>query len=214
MKLYYSPFACSLASHIALREAGLDHTLERADLKTKRVEDGTSLRDVNPMGQVPTLVTDEGVCLTENGVVLAYIGDRTPDLALVPPPAAFERYELSRWLSLVGTEVHKKGLALVFDPSSSEEVKTYARNGIQKPLGMLEAHLATRAFLMGTTFTVADAYLFWALTIAPFGNVPLDVYPNLRAYQARLLERPAVKAAVEYEREQNRRPFADSTALP
>src|SRR4051794_23038729 len=125
MKLYYSPFACSLASHIALREAGLDVTLERIDLKSKRVEDGSDLFGVNPMGQVPTLVTDDGLILSENPVVLTWVGDRVPERSLVPGPTTFERYELTRWLSLVGTEVHKKGLALIYDPTAPEEVKSF-----------------------------------------------------------------------------------------
>ena len=107
MKLYYSPFACSLATHIALREVGLDVELERIDLATKRVNaDGTDLRQVNPMGQVPTLVTDDGDVLTENGAVLTWVGDRVPERALVPAPTSRERYELLRWLSVVATEVH------------------------------------------------------------------------------------------------------------
>ena len=208
MKLYYAPFACSLASHIALREARLDVTLARIDLRTKQVEGGHDLHDVNPMGQVPTLVLDDGHVLTESGAVLAWVGDRVPERALVPGPTPFERYELTRWLSFVGCEIHKKGLAPIFDPTSPEEVKAYARAALQKPLARLEAHLADRPFLLGAAFSLADAYLFWALTIAPHGGVPLDAHPALRAYQRRLLERPAVRAAVEWEREQNRHPFA------
>lgn len=202
MKLYYSPFACSLATHIALREAGLDVSLARIDLASKRVDDGTDLRHVNPMGQVPTLVTDDGLVLTENGTVLTWVGDRVPERALVPSPTSQERYELTRWLSFVATEVHKRGLALIFDPISPEEVKTYARNGLARPLGRLEQLLSERDYLVGSRFTVADAYLFWALTIAPHGGVPLDGYPTLRGYHARILERPAVRAAVRYERDQ------------
>lgn len=201
MKLYYAPFACSLATHIALREAGIEPTLERIDLATKRVNaDGTDLRDVNPMGQVPTLVTDEGDVLTENGAVLTWVGDRVPERGLVPPPASRERYELVRWLSFVATEVHKKGLALIFDPSSPEEVKAYARKGLERPLARLEALLGERDYLIGPQYTVADAYLFWALTIAPHGGVPLDGYPKLGAYHARILERPAVRTAVKWEK--------------
>lgn len=201
MKLYYSPFACSLATHIALREAGIEVTLERIDLATKRVNaDGTDLRQVNPMGQVPTLVTDEGEVLTENGTVLTWVGDRVPERALVPSPASKERYELTRWLSFVATEVHKKGLALIYDPHSPEEVKTYARKGLERPLSRLELLLSDRDYLVGAQYTVADAYLFWALTIAPHGGVSLDAYPRLAAYQARILERPAVRAALRFER--------------
>ena len=201
MKLYYSPFACSLATHIVLREAGLDVSLEQIDLATKQVADGTDLRHVNPMGQVPTLVTDDGAVVTENVTVLTWLGDRVPERALVPPPASNERYELTRWLSFVATEVHKKGLAPIFDLKAPEAVKAYARNALAPALAHLEQLLAERDYLIGAQYTVADAYLFWALTIAPHGGVPLDPYPKLRAYHARILERPAVRAAMRFERD-------------
>lgn len=208
MKLYYSPFACSLAAHIACREAGLDVELERAELSSKRVEGGSDLYAVNPMGQVPTLVTDDGHTLTENGAVLTYLADRAPERRLAPPPDDFARYELLRWLGFVGTEIHKKGLYLVFAPDSPESVKAFARASIAKPLGVVAAHLKDRDVLTGERFSVADAYLFWALTIAPHGGVSLEAFPALRAYQKRILARPAVQAAVLFEREQRERPFA------
>jgi glutathione S-transferase len=200
MELYYAPFACSLASHIVCREVGIDITLHRTDFKTKLVEGGGDLRSVSAMGQVPVLVTDEGRVLTENGAVLTYLGDRAPEKNLVPDMSSFERYELARFLSLIGTEIHKKGLALVFDPTSPEPVKDFARGAIGRPLGVLEKHLAEREFLLDT-FTVADAYLFWALTLLPIGGIPLDAYPKLVAYRDRIGARPAVKEALAYEQE-------------
>jgi glutathione S-transferase len=208
MKLYYSPFACSLAAHIACREAGLEFTLERAELATKRVEGGADFFGINPMGQVPTLVTDDGHTLTENGAVLSYVADRAPEKRLAPAFDDFDRYELVRWLSFVGTEIHKKGLASIFGMDTPDAVKEYARGAIHKPLGVLAAHLATRETLVGERFTVADAYLFWALTVAPYGGVELASYPVLRAYWERHLARPAVQTAVQFEREQRERPFA------
>lgn len=185
MKLYYSPFACSLATHIALREAGIDFALERIELWTNAIP------ELNPMSQVPTLVTDDGKVLTESIAVLSWLGRSS----------SVEPYEQLKWLSLVATEVHKKGLNLVFDPDSSEEVKAFGRKKIQRPLGVLEKRLTANDYLLGATPSVADAYLFWALTIAPFGGVPLDAYPALRAYHARLLERPAYRTAVKLERD-------------
>jgi glutathione S-transferase len=164
MELYYSPFACSLASHIVCREVGIDVTLHRTDFKTKVIEGGGNLQSVSAMGQVPVLVTDDGRVLSENAAVLTYLGDRAADKNLVPDALCFERYELTRFLSLIGTEIHKKGLALVFDPTSPDAVKDFARGAIGRPLDVLEKHLAEREFLLGRAFTVADAYLFWALT--------------------------------------------------
>jgi glutathione S-transferase len=209
MKLYYSPFACSLAAHIACREAGLDVALQRTELSSKRTEGGEDLFALNPMGQVPTLVTDDGHTLTENSAVLTYLADRTPDRGLAPAPDAIARYELTRWLSFLATEVHKKGLSPIFGQDTPDAVKDYARASLAKPLAVLDAHLAARETLMAG-FTVADAYLFWALTILPHGGVPLESYPALQAYQQRHLKRPAVRAAVRFERDQMAVPFSAS----
>ncbi len=207
MKLYYSPFACSFAAHIACLEAGLPVTLARTELSSKRVEGGEDLYSVNPMGQVPTLITDEGVMLTENAAVLTYLADRLPTAASAPD-GDLARYQLVRWVGFVGTEIHKKGLALIFAPDTSDAVKDYARSAIHRPLRVANAHLADRAGFLGDVFTVADAYLFWALTIAPHAGVSLDEHAALRAFQKRHLARPAVRAALAFEREQFERPFA------
>lgn len=205
MQLYFAPFACSLASHIVCRELGIEVELHRTDFKTKRVDGGGDLWSVSGMGQVPVLVTDDGKLLTENGAVLTYLGDRAPEKGLVPDVTSFDRYELTRFLSLIGTEVHKKGLALVFDPTSPEVVKEFARTAIQRPLGFLEKHLADREYLVGASFTVADAYLFWALTLLPIGGIPLDAYPVLVAYRERIAARPAVQQAIDFEQAARKR---------
>jgi glutathione S-transferase len=208
MKLYYSPFACSLAAHIVCREAAIEVGLARVDLLSKRVEGGSDLTAVNPMGQVPTIITDDGAILTENSAVLTYLADRVSASQLAPAPTTFARYELARWLSFVGTEIHKKGLALIFAPDTPDAVKAYARGAIDKPFGVVAAHLAGRSFLVGETFTVADAYLFWALTLTRTAAISLEPYPALLAYYKRLQARPAVQAALAFERDAHARPFA------
>src|SRR5262245_58349842 len=119
MRLYYSPFACSLAAHIACREAGLDVELVRVDLPTKRTAAGGDLCDENPMGQVPTLLLPEGRTLTENVAVLTYLADRTNQ--------PMDRYEHTRWLAFVATEIHKKALWPIFSPITPDAVKDWAR---------------------------------------------------------------------------------------
>lgn len=208
MKLYYSPFSCSLAVEIACREAGLELTLQRADLSTKRIEGGGTLFDLNPLGQVPVLVTDEGHTLFEAGMVLTYVADLAPETRLAPPATAFERYDLHRWLNFVATEVHKRGLHPLFNGTPPDVVKEYGREGMAHALSALSSHLSTRTTLLGDTFTVADAYLFWALSIAPYGQVSLEPFPVLREYYRRILQRPAVQAALQFNRTEYERPFS------
>jgi glutathione S-transferase len=202
MKLYYAPMTCSLATHIACLEAGLDFERVRVELSSKSLAGGGDYHAFNAMGLVPTLVTDDGRTLTENTAVLTYVGDRARDKGLAPIDGSFERYELARWLGFIATEIHRKGLALVYDRGAPDAVKAYAREWLAKPLGVANAHLDKNEHLLGATFTVADAYLYWALTIAPLGGVPLDAYPALRAYRKRIFARPAVRTALEVEREE------------
>jgi glutathione S-transferase len=203
MDLYYSPFACSLAAHIVTRELGIEVTMRRVDLPTKKLVGGGDLRRVNPMGQVPTLVLDDGRILTENLAVLLWLADRRPGLA--PPEGSFERYEVLKWCSFAATELHKKIAWPIFN-EAPDAVKAHARDCAPSPLTTVERHLGAREWLVGADFTVADAHLFWLLTILPFGGVTLDGYPALRAYCERIQKRPAVRAALSFERAEWARP--------
>lgn len=205
MKLHYSPFACSLATHIACREAGHEVELVRVDLPTKRTATGGLLFADNPMGQVPTLVLPGGRILTENVAVLTYLADQTPKSA--PGPEPEDRYELTRWLAFVATELHKKVLWPIFEATTPDAVKEYARASAERPLDVVSARLESRDFLVGSSFTVADAYLFWAVNLLPHAGMALDRFPALRRYHALHRSRPAVRAAMAYELEQYETPF-------
>lgn len=212
MELYYSPMACSLAARIVCLEGGLDVVYRRADLATKRVEgrgDG-ALREVTALGKVPALVLDDGTVLTENAAVLLYLGDRAgADRGLAPREGTFDRYETLRWLSFVGTEVHKRVLATVFSLDDPPEAACqFARDGAAQPLAVLDGHLRARSFLVGDRFSVADAYLVWACALLPLPRVrvPLEPYPHVLAYAARHVRRESVKEALRIEREQYRAP--------
>src|SRR5215469_13114787 len=101
MDLYFAPLACSLATRIALYEAGADVRFIYVDTKAKRLADGADYLAVNAMGQVPALRTDDGELLTENPVVLQYVADQFPESGLAPPAGRIERYRLQRWLSFI-----------------------------------------------------------------------------------------------------------------
>ncbi len=107
MKLFYKPGACSLASHIALRESGLDFTIDSVDLAKKRLENGDDYLLINPKGQVPALLLDDEVLLTEGVAIMQYIADRVPDRQLLAPVGTIARYQTLEWLNYVATELHK-----------------------------------------------------------------------------------------------------------
>src|SRR5260221_3440584 len=106
MKLYYSPAACSLSPHIALRESGVSFELEQVDLKTKKTKSGADFLKVNPKGYVPVLQLDDGQTLTEAAVIVQYIADKNPEAKLLPPARPSERYRAQERLNSIATEFH------------------------------------------------------------------------------------------------------------
>ncbi|MDP2007680.1 MAG: glutathione transferase GstA [Rubrivivax sp.] len=197
-KLYYSPGACSLSPHIALREAGLPFDLVLASTKTKKLADGSDYLVINPKGQVPLLELDDGQRLSEGPVIVQYIADRAPASGLAPAAGTMERYRLMEWLNFITTELHK-GFSPLFTPGMPEEAKAIARAALRARLAWVDSQLAGKSYLMGETFTVADAYLF---TVAGWGKyvaVDTSALAGLTAYMARVAARPAVQAALKAE---------------
>ena len=197
MKLYFTSGACSMASNIALREAGIPFEMSKVDKRTKRV-DGVEFATINPKGYVPALRLDDGQVLTENVAVLQYIADLNPAAKLAPPAGTMERYRLQEWLSFINSEVHKAFTPL-FSPEATEEMKTFARNHIGKRLGYLEGAWGDRQYLMGDQFTVADAYLFTVLGWGAFFGVDIGQWPRLKSYFERIRARPHVIEAMTAE---------------
>lgn len=195
MKLYYLTGACSMASNIALREAGIPFEMAKVDRRTKHV-DGVEFVTINPKGYVPALRLDDGQVLTENVVVLQYIADLNPAAKLAPPAGTMERYRLEEWLSFINSEVHK-GMSPLFSSEATEETKTYARNYVLKRLAYVDGALGDNTYLMGNQFTVADAYLF---TVLGWGaKVGVDIGPKLKSYVERVQARPHVLEAMTAE---------------
>jgi len=198
VKLYYLTGACSLASNIALREAGLKFELVKVDRRTKRTADGLDLNEVNPKGYVPVLRLDNGEVLTENVCVLQYIADRNPSAKLAPPAGTMERYRLMEWLSFINSEVHKQFTPL-FRQEAPEDTREYARKNLGTRLDYLQRTIGAKTFLMGEQFTVADSYLFTVLSWGAHVNLDLGRWPELKRYVERVGQRPHVNAARQAE---------------
>ena len=197
MKLYYSPGACSQAPHILMHELGLDHDAARVDLKAKRLEDGSSYLDINPKGSVPALQLDNGEVLTENAVILQFLGDRSGSVDALPSTGHFRRYRVLELVNYITTELHKR-FSFLFSPDSTDEMKSLVIDQIGKKLDYLDRQLGHGPFLMGDELTIADPYLFvmagWAEKF-----VGLDKWPNLRAFRERMLARPSVRHVLKFE---------------
>jgi glutathione S-transferase len=198
MKLYYSPGACSLSPHIALREAGLDFTLEKTDLKSKQTTSGGDIRRDNPKGMVPVLVLDNGDVLTEGPAIVQWIADQNPDAELAPAAGTMPRYHLMEWLNFITSELHKSYSPL-FNPNAPEEYKAIARTALAERYAFVNDKLAGGPYLMGRQFTVADGYLFTVTNWARIVKFDLTSYPNVVAFQERVRARPKVQEAMKAE---------------
>jgi glutathione S-transferase len=198
MKLYYSPGACSLSPHIVAEEAGIPIELEKVDLAKHKTEGGQDYLTVNPKGYVPALRLDDGSILTEGPAIVQYLADQKPASGLAPSAGTIDRYRLQEWLTFIGTEIHKS-FSPLFNPASTDDAKNGAKTAIGKRLTYLNDQLANKQYLMGSKFTVADAYAFTIVNWTNFVGIDLKPYPNVVAYMSRIGGRPKVHAALKAE---------------
>ena len=199
MKLYYATGTCSLSPHIVAREAGIDLTLEKVDLTTKKTSSGRDYLAINPKGYVPALELDDKRVLTEGPAIVQYLADQKAESGLAPRAGTFERYQLQEWLNFVSTELHKS-FGPLFNPATPEDYKPVARDLIAKKFAYIDAHLGKSGpFLLGAQFTVADAYLFVMTLWSNFLKIDVAQWPNLKAYAERVGGRPGVREALKEE---------------
>ena len=198
MKLYYSPGACSLSPHIALRESGLAFEAIAAPTKTHKLPDGTDYYTINPLGYVPLLVLDDGRQVREGPAILQYIADQVPTKQLAPANGTFERYKLQEWLNFIGTELHK-GFSPLFTPGMPDEAKTIAKTRLTSRLQWVDGELSKSTYLMGDAYTVADGYLFTVASWSKHVGVDISGLTHLGAFLAKVGARPAVQEAMRAE---------------
>ncbi|MFM0354769.1 glutathione transferase GstA [Paraburkholderia nemoris] len=195
MKLYYSPGACSLAVHIALREAGLDFDTVKVNLQTHKLANGDDYYAISPRGYVPLLEFDDGSRHTEGAALLQYIADLAPERALLPPAGTPQRLEAVAWLTYISTELHKTFSPWLWHQETAESTKLECRAKLATRFSELEGVLTSRDYLTGQ-YSVADAYAFTVLSWARMLSVDLGPYPQLSAYLARVAVRPKVCEAM------------------
>ncbi len=195
MKLYFSPGACSLASNIALHEAGIAYDKSPVDLATHKTAEGEDFYAINDKGYVPFLVLDNGQGLSEGVAILQYIADQKPASKLAPAAGTLERVRLQEWLTYINSEVHKT-LGGLFDSSIHPDTKAKTVAAVGRKFDWLSRKLEGKQYLMGEQFTVADGYLFTVLNWCQWVGVDLAKWPVLAAYQTRVAARPKVQEAL------------------
>jgi glutathione S-transferase len=199
MQLYYHPYGCSLAPAIAAAEAGIALDLVYVDIigEPHRLADGTLYSQINTRNYVPLLGLDDGTEVSEAGIILQYLADLEPAAGLAPAHGTTERRELNQWLTFLGTELHKTYSPWLFHPEVGEVAQAYARRRVAARYAIVERQLVGRTWLLGETFSVADAYLFVMVNWAASAKTPLADFPNIRAWFERMKARPQVRAAIK-----------------
>jgi glutathione S-transferase len=147
---------------------------------------------------VPLLELDDGQRLSEGPAIVQYLADKVPHKNLVPAAGTMERYRQIEWLNFIGTEIHK-GLSPVFNPATPDETKKMAKDKVGARLKWVDEQLEGHAYLMGDTFTAADAYLFTVTNWAKPISLDISALKNLGAFRERVAARPAVQAAMKAE---------------
>ena len=192
MKLYYAPGACSISPHIVAEEAGIPLELEKVDLREHKTQTGEDYYKINPKGYVPALELDDGNILTEGPAIVQYLADQKPASNLAPPNGTIGRYRLTEWLTFINSELHKS-----FSPlfgNGSDEANNEAKAKIAKRFAYVDSILAKHHYLLGNTFSVADAYLFVITNWATAMKIELPTH--LASFRKRVLARPKVQAAL------------------
>jgi glutathione S-transferase len=193
MKLYYAPGTCSLAVHIALREAGLPLELAKVDLMTHRLAAGDDFYAINPRGYVPVLELDDGSRHTEAAALLQYVGELAPASGLLPAGPA--RFETLKWLTFISSEIHKT-FGPLWHKETPDAIRKDAKDKLAKRFAEINEVLATRSWLAGDSFSAADAYGFAIVGWCNLLGISLNPYPNVGAWLGRVAARPAVHAAM------------------
>lgn len=199
LKLYISPGACALASHIALEEAGAVYETQVVDLKSGQQRTPEFLA-VNPAGSTPALVTDHGV-VTQNPAILSLIAQTHPDAALAPidDPYAFAAFNALN--SFLSSSLHPAiGKVMFTYPPLAGEAKDQAVAQALAKYQLIEDHYLKADWALGDAFTLADGYLSvftrWARQA---GLLEASRFPRLNAHLDRVQARPAVRRVLEVE---------------
>jgi glutathione S-transferase len=205
MKLYYSGGSCSTSCHITLEESGLKYEAIEIDWDNTSDPNIAVALKLNPLGTLPILLTDDGKQLDQNLAIHTYVAEQAAGKNLLPAAGTVERAQALNWLSFVCSDLHKSvgGMfsikAYSPDKSVQEAVRGYLFARANEYITYLDSQLEGKDYLMGKTFTPADAYAFVVLGWTKYVEVPLTPYKNVQAYLGRIAARPAVAKVLKEE---------------
>ena len=195
VKLYYTPTSCGASSFICAFVKGLRMDCEVVDLTTHTTESGIDFYSINPKGNVPAIILDDGTVLNENISCLEYIADQS-GIDLAPNRDSNERYKVRQILSFLSSELHAS-IGLFFNPKTSNPViREFAKSVFDKKMDYLQKHIIRDSvYIYGDSFTIVDAYLHIILSWTGYVNIDLSEYQVAEKYFKGIKELPLVKDA-------------------
>ena len=197
VKLFYTETSSGAANFIAANIAKVDLETEQVDIRTHKTASGADFYSINPKGNVPCIVLDDGTILNENAATLQYIGDLDASHSVLPEAGRVERYEVIGMLSYIGTEYHKT-VQNLFNPSLPADVRAYFQAGANAKLSYINSHMLNgKRFLVAEKLSVADIYLYICLTWSIYIDLDLRLYPNVAAFCSRMQNMEEIRTATE-----------------
>jgi Glutathione S-transferase len=202
--LFYSPNACSLASHIALAESGLPYEVRRVNFAENEQRSPQYLKH-NPNGRVPALVTERGT-LIESPAILAFIAQSAPQAKLAPLDDPFEFARMQGFNSFIASSLHvayahnRRGYRWADEPAALEAMKRKVVPNMRMYFGMVENDFLTGPWVLGESYSVADPYLFTMTDWLEGLGIEMNEFPKVAAHYRRMTDRPAVRSALATER--------------
>jgi glutathione S-transferase len=203
LALHYAADTCSLASHIALIDAGAAYRTVRLEFRTNDQRKPEYLA-INPKGRVPSLVTEHGV-LTETPAILAFIAQSFPAAGLAPldDPFAFARVQaFNSYLCSTAhvTHAHRmRGYRWADDPAAIAAMQRKVPQSVSECFALIEREMLLGPWVMGDGYTICDPYLFTLAQWLEADGVDLAQIPKVRDHRQRMSERPSVRQALAEE---------------
>lgn len=201
MILYAMPGTCSLAPHIALIESQTPFVYQMIDPKNKKTREGHNYLNIHPLGLVPAIAHPELGLMTEVTALLEWIHLTNPSQKLLSTQTPAESYQTKKWLNFIASEIHK-GFSPLFDRQLAPESRERLRAKLMQRLNHLHKHLSDHKFIMGSQWTLIDAYLFTVLQWAEKVDINLDLFPLFKNYLKFNLQKESVQKAIEAESQQ------------
>jgi glutathione S-transferase len=203
IKLYYAAHTCSLASHIALNDAGATYSTARisfADDEQRKPE----YLAINPKARVPALVTANGI-LTETPAMLAFIAQSFPQAGLAPFDDPFLFARVQAFNSYLCSTLHvahahrMRGHRWVDDPAAIAAMQRKVPETVGACYRLIEDEMLEGPWVMGDTYTICDPYLFTMAQWMEGDGVDPSRFPKVRDHRHRMSERSQVQNAIAEE---------------